>query len=67
MSDAIDPLQDLQELQTLQDQVDLEKRVVEALQAEYSKTLEELRSALQKQAELQVLWDQLEGDAHAFD
>jgi hypothetical protein len=67
MSDAGEPLQDLEELQALQDQVDLEKRVVEALQAEYNKALEELKSALKKQAELQVLWDQLDGDAHAFD
>jgi hypothetical protein len=61
MSDAVDPLKDLE------DQVDAEKRVVEVLQAEYTKALEELRIALQRQAELQVRWDQLEGDAHTFD
>jgi hypothetical protein len=54
-------------LQELQDQVDAERRVVEALQAQYAKALQELRAALQKQADLQVLWDQLEGDAHTFD
>lgn len=54
-------------LQELQDQVDAENRAVEALQAQYAKALDELRVASQKQAELEVLWDQLEGDAHTFD
>jgi hypothetical protein len=53
-----------------QDQVDAEKRAVEAveaLRANYYKALQQLRLALQREAELQALWAKLDGDAHSFD
>jgi hypothetical protein len=50
-----------------QDQLDSEKRAAEALRAQYYKALQQLRLALQREAELQSLWSKLEGDAHSFD
>lgn len=55
------------DLEALQDQVDAEKRIVAALQAEYNKALEELRVALQREAELKALWAELDGHAHSFE
>lgn len=55
------------DLQALQDQVDAEKRAVDALQAEYQKALDELRTALQREAMIQALWAQLEGEAHLLE
>jgi hypothetical protein len=60
-------MSDAGELRVLEDQVDAEKRVVEALQVEYNKALEELRVALEREAQLRALWAQLEGDAHLFE
>jgi hypothetical protein len=60
-------MSDAGELKALQDQVDAEKRAVEALQAEYNKALEELRVALEREAQLRAVWAELEGDAHLFE
>jgi cyclopropane fatty-acyl-phospholipid synthase-like methyltransferase len=55
------------DLEPLQNQVDIEKRAAEALRAHYIKTLQQLRAILQRQAELQSLWTELDGDAHHFE
>jgi hypothetical protein len=60
-------MSDAGDLDALQDQVDAEKRAVEALQAEYRKALEKLRVALQREVILQKLWAELGGDAHTFE
>jgi hypothetical protein len=63
MSDTDDP-------EARRDQLDAEKRAmeaVEALRANYYKALQQLRLALQREAELQSLWAKVEGDAHSFD
>lgn len=60
-------MSDESELQALQDQVDAEKRMVEALQAEYNKASEELRVALEREAQLRALWAELEANAHLFE
>ena len=49
-----------------QDQLDAE-RAVEVLKANYYKALQQLRLALQREAELQSLWAKPEGHAHGFD
>ena len=43
---------DTNDLEGLQDQVEAEKRATEALKAQYKKLLQELRAALQREAEL---------------
>ncbi len=56
--------------EAFQNQPDAEKRAVEAveaLRANYYKALQQLRLALQREAELQSLWAKLDGDAHNFD
>lgn len=58
MSDASDP-------KIGQEQV--EERAVEALQAEYRKSLEKLRAILQREVALKKLWAELDGDAHHFE
>jgi hypothetical protein len=45
----------IDDLDTLQAQVDLERSLVDALQAEYNELLAELRVALQRQAELRTI------------
>lgn len=55
------------DLKALQDQVDAEKRAVDALQAEYNKALEELRMALKHEAMIQALWAEMEGEAHLLE
>jgi cyclopropane fatty-acyl-phospholipid synthase-like methyltransferase len=60
-------MSDTDDLEPLQNQVDIEKRAAEALRAHYIKTLQQLRAILQRQAELQSLWNELDGDAHPFD
>jgi hypothetical protein len=51
----------------IQDQRDAEKRAVEALQAEYKKALDKLRTILQREVVLKKLWAELDGDAHPFE
>lgn len=58
---------DAGDLNALQAQVDAEKRAVEALQAEYKKALDELRTALQREAMIHALWAELEGEAHLLE
>jgi hypothetical protein len=58
MSDASDP-------KVGQDQA--EERAVEALQAEYRKSLEKLRAILQREVLLKKMWAELDGDAHHFE
>jgi len=60
MSDASDP-------KVGQDQQDTEKCAVEALQAEYRKSLEKLRAILQREVLLKKMWAELDGDAHHFE
>ena len=60
-------MSDASDLKALEDQLDAEKRVVAALQDEYSRALEELRIALQREAELRVLWAELEANAHILE
>ncbi len=60
-------MSDESELKALQDQVDAEKRVVEALQAEYNEALDELRVALAREAQLRALWVEMEANAHLFE
>lgn len=58
---------DADDLKNLENQVDAEKRAVDALQAEYNKALDELRVALQREAAMQSLWAELEGEAHLLE
>jgi hypothetical protein len=58
---------DTGDLKALQDRVDAEKRAVDALQAEYNKALDELRTLLQHEAMIQALWAQMEGQAHLLE
>jgi len=45
---------DTNDLETLQDQLEAEKRTTEALKAQYKKAVQELRAALQREAQLQA-------------
>jgi hypothetical protein len=60
MSEASDP-------EAIQGQRDVDKRTLEALQAEYRKSLEKLRLVLQREVMLKKLWADLDGDAHHFE
>jgi hypothetical protein len=56
-------MSDTSELKALEDQLDAERRAVQVLQDKYKKALEELRVALQQQAELRKLLADPPGDA----
>jgi hypothetical protein len=60
-------MSDTDDLEALREQLDAEKRAAETLRAQYVKALQALRAALQRQAELEALWANLEGDAHGFE
>lgn len=51
----------------IEGQRDVDKHTLEALQAEYRKSLEKLRRVLQREVMLKKLWADLDGDAHHFE
>jgi hypothetical protein len=60
-------MSDADDLESLQKQLAAETRAAEALRAQYIKALQELRDALQRQAELQELSAKLDKHAHSFE
>jgi hypothetical protein len=60
-------MSDSSDQKVVQDQQDTENCAVEALQAEYRKSLEKLRAILQREVTLKKLWAELDGDAHHFE
>jgi hypothetical protein len=59
-------MSDTDDLEPLPNQLDIEKCAAEALKAHYVNALRQLRVILKRQAELQSLWTEVDGDAHGF-